>query len=186
MLQPCCASSSHKLREPLPRDRPHARDSVAHPGFWLGLPSADEDLAQMPPPLRAPPHRFRPTLTDLVSEVGTETTDPEADAFVADVDIALVENFLDIPKRKRKSNLRKHAKLDDPGTGFEVAKLVSEHFQTTMARIRHIQSVCTNNPPTLAWPTLAAGSTPSTEHVGRHASHSNRASSLVRADRATP
>ena len=57
-----------------------------------------EDLVQVPLPLRAAPHGLRTLFPDLMSEVSPEPIDPEADAFVADIYAALVEQVLDIAK----------------------------------------------------------------------------------------
>jgi len=48
-----------------------------------------------------------------VREVSAEPIDPETDAFVANVDAALVEKVFDIPKREREPDMHHDAKLDD-------------------------------------------------------------------------
>lgn len=55
-------------------------------------PDFYDDLVQVLLPLWAQSHRARPTLPDLVREVGAESVDPEANAFMADIDAALVED----------------------------------------------------------------------------------------------
>ena len=69
----------------------------------------DEDLIQVPQPLRASTHGFGSPLPDFVREVCAEAVDPEADAFVADVNAALVEQVLDISKRERKPDIHEDA-----------------------------------------------------------------------------
>ena len=61
-------------------------------------PDLHEDLVQVPPPLRTSSHRLWPALADFVGEVNPEPIHPEPDAFVANVDAALVEKVFDIPK----------------------------------------------------------------------------------------
>ena len=75
----------------------------------------DEDLVQVPLPLRAPLHGFGPPFPDLVSEVRTEPVDPETDAFVANVDPTLVKEVFDIAQRQREFDTHQYAKLDDLG-----------------------------------------------------------------------
>ena len=82
----------------------------------VGLaPDFDEDLIQMPAPLPYLAHGFGSPLADRPGEVGTEPIDPEAHTFVANIDPALVKQVLDIPQRKRKSNVQHHCELDDLG-----------------------------------------------------------------------
>ena len=69
----------------------------------------DEDLVQVPLPLRAPPHGFGPPFPDLVSEVRTEPIDPETDVFVANVDPTLVQEVFDIAQRQRESDIHEYA-----------------------------------------------------------------------------
>ena len=47
---------------------------------------------------------------------------PEPDSFVADIDAALMEQVLDVPKRKRKPDIEHHREADDLGAGLEVAE----------------------------------------------------------------
>ena len=74
--------------------------------------------------LNPPYARFRPTLPDLVRKVGAETIDPEADAFVANIDPTFVKQVFHISQRQRKSDVHHHTKLDDLGRGLEVAERV--------------------------------------------------------------
>src|SRR3990167_7406298 len=61
-------------------------------------PDFDEDLVQMPLPLRTPPHGFAAPFPDLVCEVSTKPIDPEPDALMADIDPTLMKKVFDIPK----------------------------------------------------------------------------------------
>ena len=58
----------------------------------------DEDLIEMPLPLSDLPHVACSLLADLSGEVSPEPIDPEADAFMANVDTALMEQVVDIPQ----------------------------------------------------------------------------------------
>jgi len=88
----------------------------------------DEDLIQVPLPLRAPTHRFRSAFPDFVGEVGAKSVDPQANAFVANIYAALVKKVLDISKREREPDIHQHGELDNLWRGFEVAKRVLGHF----------------------------------------------------------
>lgn len=57
-----------------------------------------EDLVQVPPPLGTASHRFRSAFSDLVREIRPKPVHPEPDAFVADIDAALVKKVFDIAK----------------------------------------------------------------------------------------
>ena len=58
----------------------------------------DEDLIQVPLPLRAAPHGFRAPFPDLMCEVRAEPIHPKADTFVADIDATFVEQVLYVAK----------------------------------------------------------------------------------------
>jgi hypothetical protein len=72
-------------------------------------PDFDEDLVQVPLPLRTPPHGFGPPFPDLVCEVSPEPIDPEADTFVADSDTAFVEKVFNIPQGQWESDIHEYA-----------------------------------------------------------------------------
>ena len=55
-----------------------------------------EHLIQVPLPLSSLAHPFRSPLSDLVSKVSTETINPLADRFMANVDPSLVKQVFDI------------------------------------------------------------------------------------------
>ena len=105
----------------------------------------DEDLIQVPLPLRAAPHEFGQAFPDLVRQVSPEPIDPEADTFVTDINAALVEKIFDISKRERKSDVHQHAKLDDFGRGFEVAEWVFGHIRRLNTRIGHLKPGSADN-----------------------------------------
>jgi len=72
-----------------------------------------EDFIQLQSPLIDPSRRFCLPLTDLVCEVCPEAIDPEADAFVTNVNDALAQKVCDVSTRKRKSSVHQYANLDD-------------------------------------------------------------------------
>jgi hypothetical protein len=63
-----------------------------------------------------------------VRKIDAETIDPKADAFVANIYAALVEQILNIPERERKPDIHQYGELDNLWRGFEVAKRVLGHF----------------------------------------------------------
>jgi hypothetical protein len=72
-----------------------------------------EDFVQVPAPLLDPAHSLGPPLTDLIRKIASEAIHPETDAFMANIYASLVQKVVDIPKRQRKSDIHKYAKLDD-------------------------------------------------------------------------
>jgi hypothetical protein len=87
-----------------------------------------EDLVEVPIRLFAPSHRFRSALPVFMCEVGSEPVHPVPDAFMANVDAALVEQVLCVSKRERRSDVHHHAQLDDLRRCFEVAKRIPAIF----------------------------------------------------------
>lgn len=73
----------------------------------------DEDLVQVPVPLRTPSHGFGPPFPDLMREVSPEPVDPVTDRFMANVDTALVKQIFNIPQRQREADVHHDRKLDD-------------------------------------------------------------------------
>lgn len=88
-----------------------------------------EDLIQMPAPLWNLTHKRGPLQSDFAGEHRTKAIDPEQDAFVTDVDTALMQQVFNIAQRERESNVHHHCKLDDFGRCFEVAKRVFVRFR---------------------------------------------------------
>ncbi len=68
-----------------------------------------EDVVQVLPLLGFASHRFRPAFPDFVSEVFAEPIDLEADAFVADIDAALVEKVFNVPHGQRELDIHEYA-----------------------------------------------------------------------------
>ena len=81
----------------------------------------------MPSPLRDLMHEAGPAPPDLAREHGAEPVDPKADAFMTNVNSALMQKVLDIPERDRKAHLHHDRKLDDLRRRFEIAKWVAGH-----------------------------------------------------------
>ena len=82
----------------------------------------DEDFIEMPLPLRYLSHIARSLLADFPSEVSSEPIDPEADAFMANVDAAFVKQVFNIPQWERKPDIHHHRELDDFRGCFEITK----------------------------------------------------------------
>ncbi|WP_299950222.1 hypothetical protein [Hyphomonas sp. BRH_c22] len=57
---------------------------------------------------------------------------------MADIDATLVQEVFNIVPRQRESDIHDHAKLDDFGRVFKVARWVLGHFQRLNARISHL------------------------------------------------
>ena len=53
--------------------------------------------------------------SDLRGEHRTEPIPPETDGFVVDIDATLVQQILDVPQRRRESNIHHHRQADDLG-----------------------------------------------------------------------
>lgn len=105
----------------------------------------DEDLIQVPLPLRAAPYGFRTPFPDFMCEVSAEPIDPETDAFVANIDAALVEKIFHVPKGQREADIHEYGELDDLKRGFEVAKRVFDHFLRLNTRNGHLKSGSADN-----------------------------------------
>jgi len=80
-----------------------------------------------------------------VSEVGAEPFHPEPDAFMTNVDAALVEHTHYIAKREWKPNIHQRAKLVDLGRSLEVAKWVSSHLPRLNAGFGDLKSGSADN-----------------------------------------
>jgi hypothetical protein len=61
-----------------------------------------------------------PALPNLGCKHRAEPMPPEPDRLMAHVDAALVEQILDVPKRKRETNVQHHRQADDLGARLEV------------------------------------------------------------------
>jgi hypothetical protein len=65
--------------------------------------------------LRDLPHERGSLHANLASKYRPESNNPEPDAFVADINSALMERTFDIPKLQGKTDLQHHRKLNDLG-----------------------------------------------------------------------
>ena len=66
----------------------------------VSLPSdLHEDLVQVPLPLSTLTHPFGSSLPDLVGKVSTETINPVADRFMANVDTAFMKQVFNVTQR---------------------------------------------------------------------------------------
>lgn len=81
-----------------------------------------EHLIQVPLPMTARAHRFRPSTPDLGCEHRTEPVPPEAHCFVADLDAPFVPKILDVAQRQREPDVEHHRQADDLRARLEVAE----------------------------------------------------------------
>jgi hypothetical protein len=75
----------------------------------------DEDLLQMPLPVRMNAHPACPIFADIIGESRAKSIPPKPDGFMAHIDTAFVEQIFDISKRKRKSDVKHNGQPDDLG-----------------------------------------------------------------------
>ena len=73
----------------------------------------DENLVQMPPPLRSAPIRGSALLPDLGCKQRAEPVPPEPDRLVRDIDPAFMEQILHVTERKWEADIHHHRKADD-------------------------------------------------------------------------
>ena len=81
-----------------------------------------EHLVHVPLPNRISAHLADPLLADPSGKLQAKSVPPKSNFLVADLDATLVQNILDIPKRKRKPNIHHHGQTDDLRARLEVAK----------------------------------------------------------------
>jgi hypothetical protein len=82
------------------------------------------DLVEMPPPMREGAHMLTPFPADLASEHRPKPIPPEPHRFAADVDAALEQQLLDVPKRQRIPNVHHDDQPDHLRRGVKSAKWV--------------------------------------------------------------
>ena len=73
------------------------------------------------------PHIAGSLLADLSGEMCAEAIYPKTDTFVANIYPTFMEQVLDVPQRKRESDIHHHGELDDFRRCFEIAKRVLGH-----------------------------------------------------------
>jgi hypothetical protein len=56
----------------------------------------------------------------------TEAIPPEANRLMRDINAALVEQVLDVPKRERKPDVHHHRKADDLGRSLEIFERITD------------------------------------------------------------
>ena len=74
-----------------------------------------EDLVQVPAPLRQGPQSSRSLLPDLRGEHRTEPIPPEPHRLMADIDPSFMKQILNVPQRRRKSDIHHHREADHLG-----------------------------------------------------------------------
>ena len=75
----------------------------------------DENFVEMPTAMPECAHGCGSISTDLGSKYLTKAVPPEAYRLMCDVDSALVQEILNVPQRKRISNIHHHRQTDDSG-----------------------------------------------------------------------
>ncbi len=81
-----------------------------------------EIIIQVPLPIRVSAHLLNALPADFSSEHPAKPIPPEPNGFVADINAAFVQKILNIPKRRRETDIELHRQPDDLGASFEVAK----------------------------------------------------------------
>lgn len=80
-------------------------------------------------------HRLSPAFLDLAGEDRSKPVYPKSDAFVADINAALVQQILDISEREWKPNVHHDRQTDDLGGCLEVAEGRFAHPKTMSWRV---------------------------------------------------
>jgi hypothetical protein len=107
-----------------------------------------EHLVHVPLPNRISAHLADPLLADPSGKLQAKSVPPKSNFLVADLDATLVQNILDIPKRKRKPNIHHHGQTDDLGARLEVAeRAVFCHPQRLSARPARLNRFCSDSAP---------------------------------------
>src|SRR6056297_446378 len=91
-----------------------------------------EHLVEVPSPV-AGLHALDAALADLGSEQRTEAMPPEPHRLVADLDTALMQKILDVPKREREPDVHHHRQTDDLAARLEVLEWVRFGHAETLA-----------------------------------------------------
>ena len=96
-----------------------------------------ENLVQGPSPIRVRTHLLDTFTTESRCEHWAKSIPPVPRRFVADVDAALVQQVLDIAKRKGKTNVHHDRQADDLGAAVKALEKVSifvmnKGYETTL------------------------------------------------------
>jgi len=91
-----------------------------------------EHLVEVPSPV-AGFHALDPAFPDLSGEQRAEPMPPEPDGFMADLDTALMQQILDVPKREREPDVHHHRQADDLAARLEVLEWVRLGHAETLA-----------------------------------------------------
>ena len=78
-----------------------------------------KDFIQVPAPA-AGSQGVDPLLPDLGGEHRSEPVPPEPHRLVANLDAALMQQVLNVPKRQREPHIHHHGQTDDLGRGLEI------------------------------------------------------------------
>ena len=80
-----------------------------------------------------------------MGEVSAKPVDQEPDAFVADIDAALMEQVFYISERERKSDVHQDGQLDDLGRSLKVPEWIFRHELRLSAPAPRLKAVCPDN-----------------------------------------
>jgi hypothetical protein len=107
-----------------------------------------EHLVHVPSPIRICAHLADPFIADPSGKLQAKSVPPKSNFLVADLDATLVQNILDIPKRKRKPNIHHHGQTDDLRARLEVAKRAAFcHPQRLSAHPARLNRFCCGSAP---------------------------------------
>jgi hypothetical protein len=107
-----------------------------------------ENLVQVPSPVRVCAHPADPPFPDLRGEQRAKSVPPEPHRFVADVDAALVQQVLNIAKRKGKAKVHHHCQANDLWAVVKVLEGVFfHHKQKLRNRPARLNPICADKTP---------------------------------------
>ena len=102
-----------------------------------------EYLIQMPLPVCPRPHSINPSAANFSGKQRAKFILPVPHSFVADVDAALVQQVLDIAKRKRQPNLQHHCQPNDLRARLEATDGAAFcHRATLITRPARLDQFC--------------------------------------------
>ena len=107
-----------------------------------------ENLVQMPFPARVRPRLLHPFSANFSGEHWAETVPPMPNRFVADIHTALVQQVLDIPQRKRKSNIEYKRQANDLGAAMKLLERIAFcHPLRLRNRPARLKTICSDKTP---------------------------------------
>ena len=94
-----------------------------------------EDLIEVPAPLGDLAKLLGPPLLDLPRHQRAEPVPPVSNRLMADVDAALVEQILHVPKRQWEPDVYHYRQADDLRRSLEIAKRAGHPSRITACRL---------------------------------------------------